>query len=256
MSGYSVNWVDCEPSLDNVWSNLAKIDNYNRLDVAMLIVNSYYKLHEGKKTPRDLELELREHNLNIGLIAVEWEKNAQYKKLIDEGKGLIIKRKCMNLYQGDNKMTKDNVVEEHLSKYVIFISCRPREYVIKETLTYSSSMEENLEKLEDAGEFIVLTSNKDEVIIPNEDTKIEQNDINNKIQDGSVKLNIVTVNFEEMLNNAKNEHPNAKLMVRSMLKDGSPILVLVDNNTIVCPIGVNIYHNEKGEKLIRYMPIQ
>jgi len=82
MSGYSVNWEECEPSLDNVWSNLDKIDNYYRLDVATLIVMSYYKLHEGKKTPRDLELELIEHNLNIGLIAVEWEKNEHYKKLV------------------------------------------------------------------------------------------------------------------------------------------------------------------------------
>ena len=45
MSGYSVNWEECEPSLDNVWSNLDKIDNYYRLDVATLIIMSYYKLH-------------------------------------------------------------------------------------------------------------------------------------------------------------------------------------------------------------------
>ena len=53
---------------------------------------------------------------------------------------------------------KDEIDPSSISKYVTYISCRPRESVIQEILTHSSSLEENLQKLEIAGDLISFNS--------------------------------------------------------------------------------------------------
>ena len=51
----------------------------------LIIKSGYYKFEENfEKTPKDLELELRNHDLNMGLIADDYSDDNDVKKAIDE----------------------------------------------------------------------------------------------------------------------------------------------------------------------------
>ena len=253
MSQVKITWDECERNIDTIWHNIGEIDQLNSLQLMGLVICSYYKFHNNTKTPRDLENELREHNLNVGLIAVEWEKDEYYKNVVDKGVGVIIKRKDLGNYDKPPKTSKSDVDTNHLAKYVIFISCRPREYVIKETLTHSSSMEENLDKLAEAGDLFCF-NNEDDAFTG--DIKIDQNDVNKQIQNGTRRIKLETISFENLVNEAKQLHPKADLAAHAFLNDGSILMALVDDNKIVCPIGLNIYHDKDGTQCVRYMPLQ
>lgn len=253
MSQVKVTWEKCENNIDNIWHNIREIDSINNLQLMGMIISSYYKFHNHTKSPRDLENELREHNLNVGLIAVEWEKDDYYKNVVDKDVGVIIKRKDLGNYDKPPKTSKSDVATKHLSKYVIFISCRPREYVIKETLTHSSSMEENLDKLEEAGDLLSFKIEDDAF---KSDIKIDKNEVNKEIQNGTRRIKLETIQFENLINEAKELHPNADFAAHAFLNDGSILMALIDDNKIVCPVGLNIYHDKEGTQRVRYIPLQ
>ena len=81
---------NCEPSIKNFWHNVKTLDPLFKLNLMMMVMESYYKLNENKN-PKDLELELREHNLDVGLIASKVENDKTYMDLINSGKGIVIK---------------------------------------------------------------------------------------------------------------------------------------------------------------------
>src|SRR5205085_12435828 len=110
---------------------------------------------------------------------------------------------------GDLKIASD-VHPEHLAKFVTFISCRPRDAVIKETLTHSSSMEENLSKLKESGEAIALTNNLHQ-ILAEADIKFDQTDLNSKIQNGTQLVKIQKLSYEDIFNMHLERNPNAKV---------------------------------------------
>jgi len=84
---YSIDWVDCELTLPNIWHNIESIDPLNRLELMTMFTHSYYKFYENKISPAILETELRSRNLNVGLIAVDWTKDPYYKKIIEDKTG-------------------------------------------------------------------------------------------------------------------------------------------------------------------------
>ena len=84
-TGVKICWEDCNPSIDNVWYNIEKIDPLMKLDLMSMVIFSYSKINNNKKSPRDLENELRKRDLNVGLIAVDWNKENYYKKLVSDG---------------------------------------------------------------------------------------------------------------------------------------------------------------------------
>ena len=202
LNGAKISWEDCEPSIDTVWHNIEQIDPLMKLDLMMMVMYSYYHINNNKKSPRDLEIELRKHNLNhVGLIAVEWDKQDHYKKLVNNSSGIIIKKKYIHLYEGKKNPTKiEDVDPNHISKHVICVSCRPIKYVIEETLTHSSSLEENLEKLEEAGEFVLFNESdyiSDGVlddVLDSDDIKINVSNTNSKIQHEIMKIKIGSMN--------------------------------------------------------------
>ena len=236
---------NCEPTNEIVWYNIKTIDRLYKLDLMMMVIESYYKLNNNKN-PKDLELELRDHNVNVGLIATKVADDKTYQELIDTGKGIVIKRKYRHLYT--NKSLK-NINHDHIAEYYTLISCRPREYVIEETLKYNSSIEENLNKLEDAGDFVLINNE-----ISEGDTRIPQTDDIGLLQDGKKKVVVREVNLEEMFKKTYEKYPSAKTAIYSMLSDGTPLYVLINDNKIVCPIGMNIYI-ENNEEKIKYLPI-
>ena len=253
-----IQWQDCDPRMENFLENITAIDPLNNLEMMSLICFSYYEINEERKSPRDLELFLRnQNNLQVGLIAVDWRKDPHYAQMINDKKGVIIKRKYFQDYVGKVKIKSiADVNPDHLSDYVTFVSCRPRDYVIQETLTHSESMEENLEKLEEAGEMITFT--QDNSTLAERDIKIseERLPLTKLIQNGKKLIKIREVNLEEIFQKCSEQNLDVEPSVIRMLPDGSPILALVKNGKIICPIGINIYFNQSGEQMIRYIPLQ
>ena len=250
-----LQWEDCEPGMDNFLKNIRAVDPLNSLEQMALICSSYYEINEERKSPRDLELLLRSQNeIKVGLIAVDWRKEAHYTQLVNEGKGVIIKRKYLQDCMAKKIKSIADVNPNHLADYVTYVSCRPRNYVIQETLTYSESMDENLEKLEEAGEFI--TFNVDDSILADGDIKIPDESIplTKLIQNGKKLAKIRKINFEEVFQKCSEQHPDAEVKMIKMMNDGSPLLALIKDSQIVCPIGINITY-QNGEKIAKYCPL-
>lgn len=249
---YQVTLLDCQLSEKTVWENIKNVDKLNQLDLMCMVMESYYKLHNNNKTPKDLELELRKHNLNVGLIAVEWEKENYYKQRVKDNKGIIIKKKNRHEYFGKSLTSAIQVKPDHLTKYIVFISCRPRNLVIEETLTHSKSMEENLEKLELGGDFITFT---EDILDEKEDIKINKSDINSKLQAGTKLVKLELRDYEKIFNQYKNDNPDAKILTYATLQNGAPFNILVEENKIVCPVGFHPYTDSEGNTKYKYMPI-
>jgi hypothetical protein len=241
---YNVKWIDCEPTLENFVKNLKTLDELHDLKLMSQVITSYFEIERGK-TPYDLEMELRKQNADTGLIAKDWTKDPYYMKLVKGGKGDVITRKYMEL-----KKKPKRISSKYLSDHIMVVSCRSRENVIKETLESSESVEENLEKLKNAGFFYAREIRG---VLEEGDIEYPSDDINILIQKG-YKLAILEevdpkVEFESTIQN----NPSAKLMVYALMRDGSPIYMITKNNKILSKVGINIYHDEEGNKKQRYV---
>ena len=246
-----ITWTDCEPTKENFWENLKRCDKYNRLREIVMISSRFFKFEENiGKTPKDFELELRNRNFNFGLIATHISQDPDINSALDKNDISIIKPQY---FYGKNKVNMDDLKNEHVSEYYIKFSCRPREYVIKETLEFRESIEENLEKLEISGN-----------ICSNEKKKISDNDVlmNDKeikfgelISKGLKMINFKEINFEDVFNKYQNENPNATLSMMGMGPNGEAIMGLGLDGKIICPIGLSITINSDGEQTINYIPL-
>ena len=246
-----ITWTDCEPTEENFWENLKRCDKYNRFGDIVMISSRFYEFEKNiGKTPKDFELELRKRNFNFGLIATHISQDPDIKSALDKNEIRIIKPQY---FYGKNKVKTEDIKDEHLSEYYIKFSCRPRDYVIKETLEFSKSLEENMEKLEISGN-----------ICSNEKKKISDNDVilNNEqiefgklISKGLKMINIKEINFEDVFNKYQNENPNATIGMVAMGHNGEAIMALILNGQIICPIGLSIGHDTDGNKKINYIPL-
>lgn len=236
---------DCEVNIENIWANIEAIDKLNKLDWMMCAFASYFKLLPDK-SPRDLELELREHNLKVGLIAINAETDEEYSKAYDLTKGKIVQNKYLD--------DKDNH-DDHLTNYVWIVSCRPREDVLKETLMYHDSYEANLNLLEDCGQYIL--NRPEDFVETDNDRVLEQTSTIQKLQVGSCLVTLEEINPEDVFKKCMEDNPTAQTAVYGLMPDdGSPIFVIILNSAIICPIGLNIYHTREGVKCMRYVPLQ
>lgn len=201
----SVSWKDCDPTIKNVMNNITEIDKIMNLELMSIVVESYYRL--SKKGYQDLETEMRKRDLNVGLIAVDWKKDNTYAKIVKLGKGVILDRKYIDQYK-EKKLKKGMVKKEHIAPYVVFISCRPREYVIKETLTHSKSMEENFKKLKNSGTLIMFSEGE---VLDKNDKIIGQSELFSKIQEGKKKIVLEEVDLKEAFEDHTKKCPSAEL---------------------------------------------
>ena len=246
-----VTWTDCEPTEENFWENLKRCDKYNRFGDIVMLAQRFYEFDKNLgKTPKDFELELRKRDFNFGLIATHISQDPDIKAALDKNEIKIIKPQY---FYGKNKVNKEDLKDEHLSEYYIKFSCRPREYVIEETLEYSKSLDENLEKLELAGN-----------ICGNENKKLSENDIllNNEqiefgklISKGMKMINFKKINFEEVFARYQSENPSATLGMVALGPNGGAIMGLVLDGRIICPIGLSISYDNDGNKKITYIPL-
>ena len=94
-------------------------------------------------------------------------------------------------------------------------------------------MEENLEKLEEAGEFMTFT--QDDSVLAEGDIRIpeESMPLTKLIQQGKKVAKINKVNLEDVFKRYQQQNPDVEPSVIKMLPDGSPILALVKNRKII-----------------------
>lgn len=249
-------WEDCEQTIDNFWKNVKTVDTLMNLNFTSMILSGYFLLPGNEdKDYRDLELELRENNINFGLIASNYENDKDLKKAINDKKVVLIKKKYQKLYRNKNTSNLECINSDHIAKYFTLYSCRPRDYVIKETLEHSKSIEENLEKLKESGDIISLDEEKFAISKSDKLLSEEEQSLSSLVLKGKKLLKVTKVDLAKILNKAHEENPDATLAMYAMAHDGSPIFALVKNNKIICPIGMKISHDSNGDKVCSYIPL-
>ena len=250
-------WEECEPTVENFWENIKNCDRHNSLQQMIMVIPMYYKFEGNEnKTPRDLEMEMRERGLNVGLIACDPLKDPSIKKAMENNSLKVIKSRYA--YK-KGSVNLRNTTEEHNAKYNVIVSCRPREYVIKETLEHSSSMEENLEKLEEGGELVSIENNSGNEY-ENESENVhnltdEEKSISQLISEGKKLLRFKEVNLEEIFIEYKKRNPESEMKLYSMSRNGEPIMAMCNDTKIVCPIGMIATMDNEGKHQYKFIPL-
>jgi hypothetical protein len=240
---YNITWKDCEPTLENFVKNMKKLDKTYNLALITPVLMSYFRINKGK-TPQDLEKELRKHNFDTGLIAKPVADDPYYSRILDEGKGQMIKLSY-------HTKGPDYPPEAH-SDYVMIISCRPRKNVVEETLQSHDSMEENFIKLKDAGSLMIKSEDKDDVLEP-DDIRYKENNIEKLIMEGKKLVFLEDIDPVKELKEVQEKYPDAKLTFCKRMSNGTPIFLYVKDNMILSKVGINVYLDEKGEKQQQYV---
>ncbi len=247
-----IKWEDCEPSIENFWINMRIADVLNSLQTILMLSEYYFDTFKDKSY-KDFELELRDHNLNMGLIAEKVSNNDRIQEMINSGKGLIIKKEMVGEYLKE-KNEKDFDLKKYVAEYSVIFSCHPREEVITETLNHSDSMEENLEKLEKTGVFIPVG-------METEDTQtILDNNLSlpDLIGLGKKKIVVTVVNPQEEF-----EKDHSKYLdlapVQIGVNNGLAVFGLVKNKQLVSSFGFEMGTttvDDKEQKFINFRAIR
>lgn len=219
--------VYSEPSLNETideitFNNLKEADKNYKLDTFLLASTAWLKNNKDRDYNK-LEQFLRYNNFNTHLVAKEIKLSNDYTfSLPNENKKNELKYECV-------------------------ILCKPIEDYLKEISKYSSSYEENLEKLKYAG---ILTSKT----IKNE---VNKQSIAYKISNSKIKFkyeNIPTQDFIiEIENNIEikyGQKPNLNLFAKK--DDGTNIYAFFIDKIVVCEYGIEIImeNNFKKKKII------
>ncbi len=219
--------VYSEPSLNETideitFNNLKEADKNYKLDTFLLASTAWLKNNKDRDYNK-LEQFLRYNNFNTHLVAKEIKLSNDYTfSLPNENKNNELKYECV-------------------------ILCKPIEDYLKEISKYSSSYEENLEKLKYAG---ILTSKT----IKNE---VNKESIAYKISNSKIKFkyeNIPTQDFIiEIENNIEikyGQKPNLNLFAKK--DDGTNIYAFFIDKIVVCEFGIEIIveNNLKKKKII------
>ena len=229
----AISWEDSEPTIDNFWDNMKIADALNSLQIILMLSEYYFKTYKDKDY-KDYELEMREHNLNVGLIAERVSDNIRIQEMINSGKGLIIKKEQTDEYF-EKKEDEDFNIQDYVAEYSVIFSCRPRDEVISETLKHSESMEENLKKLEQTGVFVSTEERiKDE---PNvQEMSEEYASLSELISLGRKRLVAKNINPEEEFKKDRSKNPDLEPSSIGF-DNGVQVFGLVKDNKLVSPYG-------------------
>ena len=252
-----ITWKDCEPTMENFMTNVTRLDPLYNLGLMSCVFSGYYAMNKGK-SPKDLETFLRTNaDISVGLIASDWRKDKHYSNLVNSGLGAIIKRKHFDKIAGKKYTKIQEIPKEYLADYVTLISCRPREYVVKETLTHSSTMEENFEKLEEAGDYVHFDSKNVDAALTDGDIKIDESEMELSKKIGMCeklvtvkKLDLQKTFQEDMANNG-----GAHIKIFARMTDGSSIMGMFKNGKMVSDIGFSIFVDENNQQKTKYIHI-
>jgi len=236
-----INWEDCEPTEENFWKNVETLDLVNHLKSMVLVTGFWYKLHP-EHTPADLEQAFRKRNLNVGLMAVDPMTDSSYREAIESERGYLARYPRSGTPDPDAPR----------AKYAVFTSCRPRELVIKETLTHSRTLEENLEKLRDAGDLVI----RDQDDVPTAEKFPEsQMPLNKAISEGLKKAVAKVVDLREVLQRDLQECPDAQPVLYAMDPHGTPVFIYVHDGKLASRVAFSIGYDENGNKVTRLITV-
>jgi len=247
---------------ETVWANLAfadqmatqKILGVHPVMAMAAAALAYYALYP-EKTPADLERAFRERNFDSGLIAVRWRDDEKLRPVVERGDVVV------RPIRGD---LKADLRAAPPSEYYVLYSIRPREFAEKELGTHATSAEQNLLRLEEAGDLGAKDmacvaeagrgSDEIEETKGNEETgdtdtksseklhtshlvKPEERDFLDKVREGRVRLCLHSVDMEAAWREAQEAHPAAQ-EVMAMASGMGPIFLLVgEDGKLVCPYG-------------------
>ena len=199
-----------------------------------------------------MEIELREHNLNMGLIAVKNSYNPTIQGLLDSGEGIIVNRKKAKEYYQLNKENKKIDESYFHSDYHMIYSCRPRNAVIEETLEHHKTLRDNLDLLDDAGFMVIKSDSQTSGINEFDDT---QKSVADLLKEGKKLLRIIKVSLEESFQCTLKSNPDAKVVSIGGFSDGSKIMGIVDSTGIISHVAMLIETNESGQETRKYIKI-
>lgn len=247
MSVQQVTIVKADPDLspkEVVWENIETAIGSHNLQLAMYAVISWLKV--GLGSFQDLETRLRENDLPLYIIASD--KVPEGLKVLD-------------------------IETKEPRKYYLFLSLRPKEFAMKELLTYSSSYEENFEKLKNLG--MLVSGNvelKEESTESSEEddvgeipvTTTNQDKFQKRMHTGKWKIVLKTVDPETILTQdcKKAEENGYKVdaALAGMGPNGEGVMAMQGTHKdtgekgVISSIGIIIGY--KGDKkVIKYVPL-
>lgn len=212
------------------WNNLKKADHMLNQKFMMMSVVGWFRLHPDKNY-QDLEKEFRKRDMDTHIVAREVK--------LKEGIRLSILGKH----------------DKREYKYEGMLSCRPKEYALKELLTFHDTYEENFDMLPQTG--ILMTNNEnidllrpvsEEEIANADKDEIDKSDL---IQYNKTIIDYVDMTVEEFLNEETeriiskyNVEPTRTVVgINGM---GMPIYGFVLDDTIVSSYGYCTFNVKDG----------
>jgi len=203
---------------------------------------AYFKLYPDA-TPATLERELRKRGFDTGLIAGSWRDDPHLRPLVEGGE--VVVRPFLKLKS--QQQAAGAAGASLSSDYYVMYSCRPRQYAENERSQHSSSAEENLSRLETAGDLCanvdVPTEEEEKAEEKVDDSEsrefergfllsLSEKDIIHKMMKGEAKLCYRALSMESVWKKARESHPQAKTVVLQ-LSGGGPLTALAEGNKII-----------------------
>jgi hypothetical protein len=204
------------------FNNLKEADKHYKLDTFLLASTAWLKNNKDRDYNK-LEQFLRYNNFNTHLIAKEIKLSNDY----------------MFSLPNDNKNNE--------LKYECVILCKTNEEYLKEISKFSSSYDENLEKLKYAGTLTSKTIknevNKDSIAYKISNSKI-------KIKYENISIQDFILEIESNIENKFGQKPNLNLFAKK--DDGTNVYAFFIDKLVVCEYGVEIVieDNYKKKKII------
>lgn len=207
---------------------------------------AYYKLYPDA-TPATLERDFRKRGFETGLIAAAWRDDPHLRPLVEGGEVVVRPYSKM-------KSQQQAAGASSSSDYYVMYSCRPRKYAEDERSQHNSSVEENLTRLETAGDLganVELPTEEEEKAEEKFDDSeslefdrgfllsLSEKELLKKVMNGVVKLCYRARSLESVWLEARESHPQAKQVVLQMSGEG-PLTALAEGNKIICPVGQRI----------------
>ena len=248
----TINWEDCEPSIENFWENIKIADAMHSLQISLMLGEYYFAFNKDKGY-NDYESELRSHGLSMGLIAEKVSDNERIQEMITSGKGLIIKKELVDEYL-QKKNDTDFDVTKYIAEYSVIFSCHPRDQVVEETLKHSESMEENLLKLEQTGVFISSEStSEDTPTVPDDQLSLPE-----LVALGKKKMIVTSVNPQEEFEKDHSNYPDLE-PVQIGVDKGLAVFGLVKDKQLVSSYGFEMGTttiDDKEQKFLNFRAIR
>lgn len=212
------------------WRNLKEADDHLNLKIFCMAALGWLKSQNGEKTYQDLEKELRKRNFKTMIFASS-------KRIT--GLDLVL----------PFSKTKHNSLE-----FEAMFSCRPPPFAMEEVLKHSSTYEENLEKLANAGSFFSDGKNLDIYECPDfekiddEEQKLSVKVIYNKVL---IRISEKQILLSQYFARLEKQYPDVSASPVGIHQSGGPIFAFISKGEMVSNIGFYIFFDGNGDQCVK-----